>query len=395
MLLLVIIAISYIAVGLPDSVLGTVWPAVYNDLGLPVSLAGYIGMTVSGCTVISCLLSTRLVTRFGTGFVSAVSALMTALALIGLSFSQNPVFFFLLSVPLGMGAGTVDSALNGFVALYCSNSQMSYLHCFYGLGVTLSPYLISLCLSDGNNWRRAYITVGLIQLLISLLIFCAVPYWKRREKKHIQQEETAPKALSFKEMIKMPSVVLSCLVFYLICAAEYTAGVWSSTFFAEEKGFMPEDAAKAAMLFYVGVTLGRFMSGVFGNKLGSKRILYLCVGILLSSAVIIALPLPSAAAKAGLLLFGFGMGPAFPNLSYLVPSLFGRDISSSVIGVQLASTYVGIMTLPPLFGILAERVSAGLFPYFLLVLILLFVFASVVTLKSLKKNDENIDKKRT
>ncbi len=391
MLLLVIIAVSYIAVGLPDSVLGTVWPAVYSDLNLPVSLAGYIGMTVSGCTVISCLLSTRLTAKFGTGLVSAVSALMTALALIGLSFSQSPVFFFLLSIPLGMGAGTVDSALNGFVALYCSNSQMSYLHCFYGLGVTLSPYLVSLCLSDDNNWRRAYITVGLIQLTISFLIFCAVPYWKKKEKKHIQQEETVPKTLTLKEMAKMPSVVLSCIVFYLICATEYTAGVWSSTFFAEYKDFSPERAAKTAMLFYVGMTLGRFMSGVFGNKLGSKKILYICVGILLSASVIIALPLPSVVAPAGLLLFGFGMGPTFPNLSYLVPSLFGRDISSSVIGVQLASTYVGIMTLPPLFGILAEKVSAGIFPYFLFVLLCVFVLASVMMVKSIKKKDINID----
>lgn len=386
MLLLALIAVSYIAVGLPDSVLGTVWPAVYNDLNLPVSLAGYIGMTVSGCTVVSCILSTRLTAKFGTGLVSAASALMTAAALIGLSFSQNPVYFFLLSVPLGMGAGTVDSALNGFVALYCSNSQMSYLHCFYGLGVTFSPYLVSLCLSDDNNWRRAYFYIGLIQAFISLILFFAVPYWKKKEKTNISQEETVPKTLSLKEMVKMPSVVLSCIVFYLICAAEYTAGVWSSTFFAEYKNFSPEKAAKTAMLFYIGMTVGRFVSGVVGNKLGSKRILYICVCILLSASVIIALPLPSFAAAAGLLLFGFGMGPTFPNLSYLVPTLFGRDISSSVIGVQLASTYVGIMTLPPLFGILAEKVSAGIFPYFLFTVMCLFILASALMLKTLRRN---------
>ncbi|MBQ3136312.1 MAG: MFS transporter [Clostridia bacterium] len=392
MLLLVIIAISYIAVGLPDSVLGTVWPAVYGELNLPVSMAGYIGMTVSGCTVISCLMSTRLTARFGTGTVTAVSTLLTALALMGLSFTHNPVFFFLLSVPLGIGAGTVDSALNGFVALYCSNSQMSYLHCFYGLGVTLSPYLVSLCLADDNNWRRAYIIVGLIQSVISLLLFIAVPYWKKKENVNLMKEESVPKTLTLKQMIKMPSVVLSCIVFYLICAAEYTAGVWSSTYFAEFKSFTPEKAAKTAMLFYVGMTLGRFVSGVFGNKLGSRKILCVSVCILLLACVVIALPLPSFAAVVGLLLFGFGMGPTFPNLSYLVPVLFGRDISSSVIGVQLASTYVGIMTLPPLFGVLTEKVSAGLFPYFLFAVLCVFVLASIMMIKSLKKKDENIDK---
>lgn len=392
MLLLVVIAVSYIAVGLPDSVLGSVWPAVYNDLDLPVSLAGYIGMTVSGCTVISCLMSTRLASRFGTGLVSAMSALFTALALIGLSFSQGPIWFFLLSIPLGMGAGTVDSALNGFVALYCTNSQMSYLHCFYGLGVTFSPYLVSLCLADDNNWRRAYLTIGMIQAFISLVIFLVVPYWKKKEQKSISKEEKSPRSLSLKEMIGMPSVVLSCMVFYIICATEYTAGVWSSTFFAEYKGFTADKAARTAMLFYVGMTLGRFMSGVFGKRLGSKKILYICTGILFSASVIIALPLPPFVAAFGLLLFGFGMGPTFPNLSYLVPSMFGRDISSSVIGVQLASTYVGIMTVPPIFGILAEKVSAGLFPYYIIVMLCLFVFFSAMMVKSLSKNSLNIDK---
>lgn len=384
MLLLIIIAISYVAVGLPDSVLGTVWPAVYSDLNLPVSLAGYIGMTVSGCTVISCLMSTKLVKKFGTGVVTAASTALTAAALLGLSQSKNIIFFFLLSVPLGMGAGTVDSALNGFVALYCTNSQMSYLHCFYGLGVTLSPYLVSLAVGDGNNWRKAYLTVGILQSVIAMITVLVIPYWKKKEKMHIESEDKPAKALSLLEMIKMPSVVLSCIVFYIICATEYTAGVWSSTFFAEYKDFTPEQAARTAMLFYVGMTVGRFMSGVFGNKLGSKKILYICVGVLLSASVIIAMPLPAYVAAAGLLLFGFGMGPTFPNLSYLVPTLFGRDISSSVIGVQLASTYVGIMTVPPLFGILAERVSAGIFPYFLFVLMCLFIFSGMLMLKKLK-----------
>ena len=186
-------------------------------------------------------------------------------------------------------------------------------------------------------------------------------------------------------MLKMPSVVISCIVFFVICACEYTAGVWSSTFFAEFKGFSPDKAAKTAMLFYVGMTLGRFTSGVIGKKLKSLQILKICVGILLSASVIIALPLPSSVAAIGLLLFGFGMGPTFPNLSYLVPTLFGRDISQSVIGIQLASTYLGIMIMPPLFGTIAEKVSAGLFPYFLFALMILFVGASALLKRELKK----------
>ncbi len=176
MLLLVIIAISYIGVGLPDSVLGTAWPAIYADLDLPVSLAGFISMTISGCTTVSCLFSARLIKKFGTGIVTAVSTLLTALALLGISFSDNIIFFFILSLPLGVGAGTVDAALNSFVALYCSASQMSYLHCFYGLGVTVSPYIVSLALGSDNNWRKAYLIVGALQTLIALFIFAVLPY---------------------------------------------------------------------------------------------------------------------------------------------------------------------------------------------------------------------------
>lgn len=384
-IILAIIAVSYIAVGLPDSVLGTVWPAIYEDLNLPVSLAGYISLTVSFCTMLSCLMSTRLTKKFGTGAVAVLSTALTSLALIGLSFSKNIGFFFLLSVPLGVGAGTIDAALNGFVALYCSSSQMSYLHCFYGLGVTLSPYLVSLCLADNNNWHRAYLTVGLIQTAITLILLIALPYWKKKEKTSLENEDKPTKVLSTKELLKIPSVVLSCAVFFIICACEYTAGVWSSTFFAEYKGFSPDKAARTAMLFYIGMTLGRFVSGLLGKKLHSLEILKICVGILLTASVIIALPLPSFVAAIGLLLFGFGMGPTFPNLSYLVPSLFGRDISQSVIGIQLASTYLGIMIMPPLFGTIAERVSAGLFPYFLFALMILFVGASALLKKELNK----------
>lgn len=389
MLLLVIIAVSYIGVGLPDSVLGTAWPAIYNDLNLPVSLAGFISMTVSGCTVVSCLMSARLINKFGTGIVTAVSTLLTALALLGLSCSDNIIYFFLLSVPLGVGAGTVDSALNSFVALYCSASQMSFLHCFYGLGVTTSPYLVSLALGSDNNWRKAYLIVGALQTMIALFIFAVIPYWKKKEKWSVQSEETPPKTLSLLQLLKMPTVMLSCLVFFLICATEYTAGVWSSTFFAEYKGFTPEKAARMTTLFYAGMTVGRFVSGVVGKKLNSKKILFICTGILLFSSVIMALPLPSFVTAVGLFLFGFGMGPTFPNLSYLVPTLFGRDISQSVIGIQLASTYVGIMVMPSLFGISVQNVSAGLYPYFLFVLMIAFIFSYIVMLKKLKLENKN------
>ncbi len=383
MILFAVIAISYVAVGLPDSVLGTAWPAIYNDLNLPVSLAGFLSLTVSGFTVVSCLMSARLTKKFSTGVVAAVSTLLTAIALIGMSCSENILYFFLLSVPLGVGAGTIDSALNSFVALYCSASQMSYLHCFYGLGVTASPYIISMTLGTDNNWRKAYLIVGLLQTFIALIIFAVVPYWKKKEKANALNEDTSSEILTLAQLIKRPAVVLSCLVFFIICAAEYTAGVWSSTFFAEYKGFTPDQAAKMTTLFYIGMTAGRFASGIAGKKLSSKKILTICTALLLFSSAVMALPFSSALTALGLFLFGFGMGPTFPNLSYLVPSFFGRDVSQSVIGIQLASTYVGIMIMPSLFGISAEYISAGLYPYFLFILMVAFVISYRAMLKKI------------
>lgn len=384
MLLLVIIAISYIAVGLPDSVLGTAWPAIYGDLNLPISLAGYIAMTVSGCTAVSCLFSAKLINRFGTGIVTAVSCLMTAAALLLMTGAENAFTFVLLSIPLGLGAGTVDAALNSFVALHCTSSQMSYLHCFYGLGVTASPYIISVILSQDNNWRRAYFVVGLVQSLITVFIFSVLPYWRKREESDLKEEEASPKTLSLSQLIRMPSVVFSCIMFFFVCAAEYTAGSWGATFFAEYKGVTPDSAARLAMLYYVGMTLGRFVSGVIGKKVNSYTIIIGSFAIMLFSTFVIALPLNVYVSAFGLFLFGFGMGPTFPNLTFLVPNLFGREVSRSVIGVQLASTYIGIMTMPTLFGVLAEKISGGLFPYMLIILIIIYFSAQILMRKRIK-----------
>ena len=379
--LLIIIFITFIGVGLPDSVLGTAWPAIYREFDLPVSLAGYISSTVSACTIISSLISSKVINKFGTGVVSAVSTLMTAAALLGFAFMKNVGFFFLLAIPLGLGAGSIDTALNNFVALHYSASKMNFLHCFYGLGVAASPYVMSLALGADDNWRKGYIIIGLIQFGIALIAVLSLPLWKKAEKKDKDENPTPPKTLTLSQLFKMPAVRLSCLAFFGSCALELCAGSWSSTYFVNIKGLSSDKAAQITMLFYVGLASGRFLSGMTAQKIGRWRIIRIAALILFSAIILFILPLPLPAAAAALFLIGLGIGPVFPNLTHLTPQNFGADISQSVIGVQQASSYTGIMLMPWLFGILAQAISPALFPYYLLVLFILFD----ITLSMLRK----------
>ena len=264
--LLIIIFITFIGVGLPDSVLGTAWPAIYREFNLPVSLAGYISATVSACTIISSLISSRVINKFGTGVVSAVSTLMTAAALLGYAFSRSVVFFFLLAIPLGLGAGSIDTALNNFVALHYSASKMNFLHCFYGIGVAASPFFMSLALGADDNWRKGYVIIGLIQLGIALIAVLALPLWKKAEKKDGSDNDAPRKTLTLSQLFKMPAVRMSCLAFFGYCALELCAGSWSSTYFVNIKGLTSDKAAQIAMLFYIGLATGRFLSGIVARK---------------------------------------------------------------------------------------------------------------------------------
>ena len=379
--LLIIIFITFIGVGLPDSVLGTAWPAIYREFDLPVSIAGYISSTVSACTIISSLISSKVINKFGTGVVSAVSTLMTAAALLGFAFMKNVGFFFLLAIPLGLGAGSIDTALNNFVALHYSASKMNFLHCFYGLGVAASPYVMSLALGADDNWRRGYIIIGLIQFGIAMIAVLSLPLWKKAEKKDKDENPTPPKTLTLSQLFKMPAVRLSCLAFFGSCALELCAGSWSSTYFVSIKGLASDKAAQITMLFYVGLASGRFLSGMTAQKIGRWRIIRIAAIVLFSAIILFILPLPLPAAAAALFLIGLGIGPVFPNLTHLTPQNFGADISQSVIGVQQASSYTGIMLMPWLFGILAQAISPALFPYYLLVLFILFD----ITLRMLRK----------
>lgn len=382
--LLIVIFICSIGVGLPDSVLGSAWPVIYKELNLPISLAGYISATVSACTIVSSLMSARVIKRFGVGGVTAVSTVMTAVALFGFAFTKTPVCFFVMAVPLGLGAGSIDTALNNFVALHYSASKMNFLHCFYGLGIAFSPYLMSAALSVDNNWRKGYVLIAVIQSVISAVAILSLPLWKKAVEKDSEDNSSESKILSLSQMFKMPMALMSSFAFFASCSVELTAGAWSSSFFVNTRGVSADRAAQIAMLFYIGLTTGRFLSGFLTKKLSRWTVVHTSILIMLFSIVLLMLPLPVTVSSVALFFIGMGIGPIFPNLTHLTPKIFGRDISGSVMGLQQTASYVGIMLMPWIFGLIAENLSTALFPFYLFILYSLFVFALFLLEKRVK-----------
>lgn len=372
-LLLIIIYIAFIGLGVPDSLFGTAWPAIYTDLDLPVSWASIVTIIVSCGTIVSSLLSSWLISRFGTGKITTVSTLMTALALLGFSCSDSMLWLCLCAVPLGLGAGSIDTALNNYVALHYEASHMNFLHCFYGVGVSLSPYLMSLALSQGT-WENGYRTVFWFQLAIAALTILTLPLWKKvRHSRNGEEEEEAPRVVSFPALMKMPRVRMACLVFIGYCALEYTCGTWGSTFLVNAKGAAADTAARMVTFYYIGLALGRFLSGVLAGRLHSRQLVKIGQTILLAAIASLFLPLPSAFCSVSLFFIGLGNGPIFPNMLHLTPELFGKDLSQAVIGAEMATSYVGVLLAPALFGLIAQNVTAALFPVYLLVLYALMI----------------------
>lgn len=390
-LLLAVIYTAFISLGLPDSLFGTAWPAIYPEFGLPFSIGGLIAMFNSFCTMLSSMFSPRVINRFGTGRVTAVSTVLTAAALIGFSFSGHIIFLILFSIPLGFGGGAIDTALNNYVALHYKATHMSFLHCFYGVGVSVSPYVMSLALSALGDWHMGYRVVAFIQMGISVMLFFALPLWKKvrhTDENGEEEEPQTPRSLTYREMMRDPAVVLTWGIFGLACAIECTTGAWASTFLVEAKGFTVDAAAVAVAAFYGGMAIGRFLSGVLSIKLTPWKIVFLGMGTLAAAFVVLLLPLPEFATVIGLLLIGTGVGPIFPNFMYLSPRMFGRDVSQSVIGSQMASAYVGIMLTPPLFGALAQMIGIGSFPLVMAVIFVLMLVCLIVLIRLLKKQNK-------
>lgn len=384
-ILLVVIYIAFIGLGIPDSLFGTAWPAIYTEYGLPISLGGVITMVTFIGTTISSLLSARLIRKFGTARLTAGCTLLTALALLGFSFSHSFVVLIILAVPLGLGAGSIDTALNNYVASHYNASQMSFLHCCYGVGVTVSPFILTLVFRNDTNWRRGYGIATIIQFAIAAIVIFSLPLWNRvRDKNEIS--ESSIKSLSVIEASKIRGVKVMWLLFLCTCSIELTVGAWSSTFLVESRGATEELAAGTITFYYLGMTSGRFLSGVLARKIHSRTIITIGSVILGIALLMLTVTNNSYIAIAALFLIGLGNGPMFPNLNYLTPEQFGEERSAALIGAQMAVANIGIVISPLLFGFLGQALGMGLFGYYLLFFYVFLVIGVILNRKQFRKN---------
>lgn len=387
-LLLVIIYLAFISLGLPDALLGSAWPSMYKELDAAVSYAGIISMIIAGGTIVSSLFSDRLIRKLGTGMVTAASVAMTAAALLGFSFSHTFVELCLWGIPYGLGAGSVDAALNNFVALHYKSRHMSWLHCFWGVGATAGPYIMGMCLTHGLKWNSGYMTVGVIQIVLVLFLVLSLPLWKRQRGAG-KSEDTHTKGIGLGQVVRLPGAKAILTAFFCYCALESTTGLWAGSYMVLHKGIPAPIAAKWASLFYLGITVGRLACGFITDRLGDKRMVRCGQITALAGAVLLVLPMGNMATLAGLIMVGLGCAPIYPSLLHETPDNFGAENSQSIMGMQMACAYVGSTFMPPLFGLMAEHVSVRCYPVYLMVFAVLMM---IMTERVGKINEEKLDR---
>ena len=376
-ILLAIIYIAFISLGLPDGLLGAAWPTIYPDWGVPVSYSGIIFFIICLGTIISSLQSDRLTRKLGAGLVTAISTGMTAIALLGFAFSNSFWMLCLWAIPYGLGAGGVDASLNNYVAVHYESRHMSWLHCMWGLGASIGPYIMSAVLTGGQHWGNGYLYVGLIQIALSAGLFCTLPMWK----KTAAEAPTDAPPMKLRQVLALPGAKSIMLAFFCYCALEQTVGLWSASFLTLRWEMSAETAAGWASMFYLGITAGRFLSGFVTMKLNDTQMIRLGCGILAAGVALVLLPLGQLFAVVGLMLIGLGCAPIYPCIIHSTPAHFGIENSQAMVGVQMASAYMGNCVMPPLFGLIAGNISISLFPAYLLAILLLMVWMHEVTCK--------------
>lgn len=416
-ILLLMIYLAFVSLGLPDALLGSAWPIMYQEFAVPVSYSGTVFMIICGGTILSSLNSEKLNRRFGTGKITAISVLLTAIALFGFSISHSFLMLCLFAIPYGLGAGSVDAALNHYVALHYSSRHMSWLHCMWGLGASVGPYIMGFVLQRGEPWNRGYLIVSIIQFTLAIILFCSLSLWKKNQEELTEnaastakqedsqqnnslQEATseespkqeslsseAPKqrALSLKEVFAIPGAKESLASFYGYCALEQTVGLWAGSFMVLALGMEEKLAASYVALFYFGITFGRFLSGFFTMKWKDEQMVLGGSAIVFFGIFLLFTPWSKAMVLPALILIGLGCAPVYPSVIHSTPYNFGVEHSSALIGAQMASAYVGTLIMPPLFGVLGRSFSMKLFPYYSMFLLLFMVFTYRRMLQVTKK----------
>ena len=390
-LLLFIIYLSFISLGLPDAVLGAAWPIIHEEFGVPISFSGSIYMLISCCTILSSLKSESLRLRFGTGKITAFSVLLTAVAIFGFSISPSLSVMLFFAIPYGLGAGSVDAALNHYVAVHYSGRSMNWLHCMWGIGAALGPYILGFVLQRGESWRSGYLVLSMIQATLTIVLFLSLGLWGKEEKKEKTEEKKTP--MSFRQILSITGAKECLVSFFLYCAIEQTLGLWSGSFMVYSLKIEAKLAASFVALFYFGITFGRFLAGILAAKwqdealiLGGCGILFLGLVLLFCSMVpgqevkLFGMELRQLLVICALLLSGLGCAPIYPAIIHSTPRNFGAENTSALIGKQMAAAYIGSMSFPPFFGVLAKIFGTGLFPFFSTVLFfgMLFMYRNLL-----------------
>jgi len=372
-LLLVLIYITFISLGIPDSLFGAAWPAIHLELGVPAAYGGMVTILMSGGTIIASLSSGRLTHRFGAGIVTASGVLLSAFALFGFSISSTFWMLPVFALPLGLGAGSIDAAINNYVSLHYNSRHMNWLHCFWGVGASIGPYIMGYSLSRGLGWNNGYLNVSVIQVILSIIIFISFPLWKR-EGKVESSISNETKLLSLSQLLKIKGVKYVLVAFFAYCGVEATSYMWASTYLVQYRGIATDVAARYASLFFIGITVGRFLSGVISDKIGGRNMIRLGVVMISMGIIAVVLPVPfDWLCLYGLVTIGFGCAPIFPAIIHATPTNFGKENSASLIGVQMACAYTGSTLLPPLFGLFAGWLGFGFYPIYITIFLLIMV----------------------
>ncbi len=373
-LLLPIIYLAFISLGLPDGLLGAAWPSMYQQMGADLSWAGIVSMIIAASTIVSSLASARLNLALGTGKVTAYSVLLTAVALMGFSLCGQFWQLCLWAIPYGLGAGSVDAALNNYVSLHYESRHMSWLHCMWGVGASIGPIIMGRALA-GGTWEGGYRTVSVLQFVLTVVLLGSLKLWKRPEQT-LNGEDFTPEQRPIRELLRLPGVRQVVTCFFCYCALEATAGMWAASYCTVARGINAETAASWASLFYLGITVGRGICGFLTMKISDQNMIRLGQAIIALGLVLILLPAGNTVLFVGLITVGLGCAPVYPCIIHETPVNFGRELSMSMTGLQMACAYVGSCLMPPLFGLLGQHISMGLYPWFMAVLlVLMFLMA--------------------
>lgn len=372
-ILLAIIYLAFISLGLPDSMLGAAWPDMYVEFGVPISYAGIISAIIAAGTIVSSLQSDRLTLKLGAGKVTAISVATTAIALFGFSTTHSFPLLCLWAIPYGLGGGSVDAALNNYVALHYESKHMSWLHCMWGVGAATGPYIMGYALTGGMGWNSGYRIVSIMQVVLSIAIFLSLPLWKKHGSENNEKISENRKPMALKDVLKIKGAKEVLICFFCYCAVEQTAGLWASSYMNLYKGVSVETAASYGSMFFIGITFGRAISGFLTMKFSDVKMIRLGQGLILLGIIIMLIPAGSIISLIGLIMIGLGCAPIYPCIIHSTPAHFGEDKSQAVIGVQMAFAYMGILGMPPLFGVIANKVSVSLLPLYLLVILIVMV----------------------